>query len=323
MMKLFGVLTSRKAFALALFVVGFTISLLPVPNSHAAVSTPFDYKVDTYTIDGNVPAGGVIGTPVNDDGTVDFTDLFEDGIVGGVVSLGTVTENVGGDGLMHLKDVGAFIPDSTPPLGSITYELSSNTPSNLLSGAGNFRAEYTYVADQPAADQYYGVISQIALKGFSDPDFSTYSIQMIKTGPGFDASFGGLPSGTIGVSFRHMVKVGGTITTNVFTTNVIAPPFATAVTGPVIFRLDWNDTTKEMTASYSLDGGATSFTSFPPGKITFLTGNDFIVVAAFADPLTLDTPVPAVSMPGLTAFLILVAGAALVAWRRRARTMSR
>lgn len=335
-MKLLGVLTSRKAFALALFVAGFAISLLFVPTSYAA-HTIFDYHLDKWTVDGNIPAGlgcAPGGNPGTNPG-IDFTDNYTSASTPSGFSTGTVTQP--GDGFLHLKNPGDHVVDTTPPAGTITYDLSSLFPGQGTTfGCGDFISEATYDPIEPAEDQYYGMIALPAFAAFTDLDFTNYSMQMFKVGPAVHAAFPGLAVGTLGVSMRTISKIGGTVVFDSFVDDPInsidvITNFATEVTGDVVFRMTWDDSLNEMIGSYSLDGG-TSFNTFPTGTVLpnctpcgaqcGISCFPGLVVAAFADPITLDFPIPALPVRGVAAFLLLTAGGALVVWRRRSRAMN-
>lgn len=254
----------------------------PMPSGHSLAAT-FDYRVDSYQIDGNR-----FGSP-------GVTDTFGDGVVTGANG-GTVTES---GGYLHLQDPGIVWNDAT---GLAVYDMSYNVPllpcgicgtgSIPLDGFGDFTSTASFANDIPLLpDDFYGMIIQNA-NTFQGTDYSTYSLQAYRTGSGIASAFGGTV-GDIGISMRKLTVVGGIVTLDTFETYLI-PSWVTQVTGNLVFRLSFVDATNTVTSSISLDGGTTWLNPFSSG--TLLSGLPTgigLAVALIADPLVAVVPEPA------------------------------
>ena len=256
-----------KTLAAALVFVGALVTAQP------SVADTFEYRADWYELDGNVWGGGV------KDGVADFRDDFNDGIVGPWTG-GTVTEF---GGFLNLKNPGDIVPDQSRP---IIWEVSAYTPTVATSGLGDFTATASFYPDEPQSDHFYGLLIGNNTS-ITDPNHSNYSVQIAQVGPGLAAGFG-LTPGDFGVAMRHLVLVGGVVQVDVF--EVVPIDFANDVTGDILFRADYDDTTKQVTGSYSLDGGINFVSPFSTGTMTLST---YYSASLIADPLLTAVPEPA------------------------------
>jgi hypothetical protein len=88
------------------------------------------------------------------------------------------------------------------------------------------------------------------------------------------------------------------------------------VTGDVYLRLDFDDGTNDLTASYSLDGGS-AFTPFGLTLVSGMTPGTGGTISFLGDPVSVDAQAVPTLGSGMIAVLLLSVGllAALRRWR--------
>jgi len=198
----------------------------------------FEYQVDSFEVIGNLP-----GTAVDnfDNGTLDSWWLVEEETV--VESAGFLTLGTPG---VH------FGPNQ---FGDITFEserasVRSSAPSALdvVGGQGNFTATSRWASAVAGTNQFYGM----ELDSYSGVS-QGINFNMINFEPAI-ASALGVPSG-LGVWLGEIVGEGSLQSVSIS---------ASEITGDVLFRLSFDDSTNLIHATFSLDGGTTFRDPFSP-----------------------------------------------------------
>jgi hypothetical protein len=202
----------------------------------------FSSSCDRFEIDGN--AFGPL------DGTPDFVDEFTGATLGPNWSLllGTVAET---GGTLVAKSPGAAVQ-----LGSVPFEISTaeNALHDIGDGEGSFTMTSSWLPTLPATDtelhmQLYSISPIIEAVGLTVTNLSPAT-----------AALQGSPAGyAVNQSLTHGVGAGfSTLQSN---SSSISPA---AVTGHIVLRMSLDDATNMVTTSFSLDGGATFQSPFPP-----------------------------------------------------------
>jgi hypothetical protein len=202
----------------------------------------YSSSCDRVEIDGNS-----FGSP---GGALDFVDDFNDGTLAPnwTILLGTAQE-AGTNVTIHN-------PGFQTPLGNTNFEISTieNAAHEIENGAGDFTASATWSSGLPGTDaefhlQLYSISPVIEAAGLSVNNFSAQV-----------ASQQGAPVGySITRSLTH--GFGGSFMTLQSNSVAITP---SSVTGPIVIRMALDDATDMLTCSFSLDGGTTFQSPFPP-----------------------------------------------------------
>jgi len=215
----------------------------PAPR---AQTRAFSSSCDRFEIDGNA-----FGTA---DGTADFVDEFSGTLAPNwAVLLGTAVET---GGALVVKDPGVSVV-----LGAVPFEISTveNAVHEIGNGEGSFTMRSSWVPTLPATDtelhmQLYSISPIIEAVGLTVTNLSPQTASLEGNGSiagysvsqslthGFGASFSTIQSNSVPIS-------------------------AAAVTGPIVMRMSLDDATDMVTTSFSLDGGVTFQSPFPPMHI--------------------------------------------------------
>jgi hypothetical protein len=241
-------------------------TLVPRPS----VASTYSASCERFEIDGNEfgPA----------DGTLDFVDEFDNGTLAPewLALLGASTET-GGAAVMHN-------PGFVTTLGPSTLEITTieNELHGVSSGSGDCTAN-SYWPTLPGLDsefhmQLYSISPIIEAAGLTvNNNAGTYSVGATVT-HGFGPGFSTIESHT-------------------------APLNPASVTGRIVLRFSLNDATHMLTCSYSVDGGSTFQTPFPPMHIFNVGVIDYDILlgdAGFVSP----PPPPSSQVLPLASFLV-------------------
>jgi hypothetical protein len=243
-----------------------------VPTA-SAFHTPFAYRVDRFEADGNTfgPLDGVPG----------YVDEFGDGTMSPYwyQAYGTATES---GGYLVLQNPGVHFP--SPDGSALDLSIAgSSSPTWVWDGSGSFTATATWESVLPPVGHHF--------------HFSLYT---------FNPS-GGLFAETFGLAIRrtdvgldmeqHLTEIDQFSGTFQNTQLLFHPIDEADVTGPLLFRIIFDDATNLATTAFSLDGGATWGSPFPPGQI--FVGRSVAQFLLSADPFsasgattTTTTPAP-------------------------------
>jgi hypothetical protein len=240
--------------AAALFLCGALVA--------PAAASSFSSSCDRFEVDGNGfgPA----------DGTLDFVDEFTAGSLAPNWSLllGTASET---GGFLVVRDPGFSVQ-----LASNTLEISTveNALHDIGNGEGNFTMNSFWSPSLPGQNaefhmQLYSVSPIIEAAGVTVNNLGggSYSVAQSLT-QGFGASFTTLQANSQTIS-------------------------AADVTGEIVLRMTLDDSTDQLTCSFSLDGGATFQSPFPPLHVFNSGVADYdILLGAAVTTQTGPTPTP-------------------------------
>ena len=240
------------------------------PTAHAAT---FSSSCDRFEIDGN--------TFGPHDGTLDFAEDFDGGSLAPSwsVLLGTA-EEAG-------TDVTAHDPGTGVPLGPTPFEISTveNAVHEIDDGGGDFTMTSRWEPVLPGTDdefhmQLYTQAPIIEAAGLSVNNLS--SAIAAQQGNGALAGY------SINQSLTHGV---GTGFTTVQSNSVAIDPMQ--VSGHIVLRMSFDDATNMLTCSFSLDGGTTFVSPFPPIHVFNMgvTDYDILLGAAALLPSSATPPV--------------------------------
>jgi hypothetical protein len=215
--------------------------LLCVVRPAVASHTIFSASVDRFEIDGNAfgPA----------DGTLDQVDEFDNGTLApewGVL-LGTAVES---GGVLTVKNPGVDI--SLIP--GVTLDISNVENSvDVANGGGNFTATSYWVPTLPSTNtgfhfQLYGV-------GGSDIEAAGLTVN---NNDADLAAAAGTPVGYFVSQEVTFINGTGTPQQDVLSFDPVQ------VTGQIVLRMTFDDASDTLTCSFSLDGGTTFQSPFPP-----------------------------------------------------------
>jgi hypothetical protein len=258
--------TSPRARWLALLALVALVAPVPATAHHHVFSS----SVDRFEVDGNVFGSA--------DGALDFVDEFDDGVLAPEWSplLGTAVET---GGVAVLENPGTDIS-----IGSLTLDVSNiELEDDVEDGGGNFTMSSYWMPVVPQTDaefhlQLYGVGSLIEAAGLS---FTNQSA----------ASAAAVPGSLAGPAIaEQLTRIGGDNTITRFE----VPVDAGAITGRIVLRLSFDDDTNLLTGSFSLDGGVTFQSPFPPIPIfNGVTASEVLLGAGGSGPPTAPPPPPA------------------------------
>jgi hypothetical protein len=256
----------RAPWLAALAVTACCGSAVPALASH----TVFSASVDRFEIDGNAfgPADGVL----------DQVDEFDDGnlLPNWSRLVGTAVES---GGVLTVRDPGTDV--SLVPGVSLDVSNVENA-IDVANGAGNFTATSYWVSSPlPGVNreihfQLYGLGATIEAAGLT-----LQNLDAATAGPnpvGFSV--------TQSVSF--VIGGGGVPQTD---TVAIDPA---DITGQIVFRMAFDDATDTMVCSFSLDGGATFRSPFPPLHVFQVLDELEILLGAASITSTVPPPPPVV-----------------------------
>jgi hypothetical protein len=207
-----------------------------LPLRAAASHHVFSSSVDRFEVDGNTFGA--------EDGTLDFVDEFDNGTIAPDWSplLGT---NVESGGVVTLKN-----PGTDYTIGSVSVDVSNiENEDPVVDGSGDFTATTYWVPSLPATDQEF--------------HFQLYELGSVIEAAGLSvgSASAAVPPGVVGPSITMAVTqvLGGSFNQSA---SVSIDP--NDITGQIVLRISVDDATNMMTGSFSLDGGATFQSPFPP-----------------------------------------------------------
>jgi hypothetical protein len=270
--------TTRRAFWMAGLTFGAWCAVAGPATAHHTI---FSSSVERFEIDGNAfgPA----------DGTLDQIDEFDDGVLApnwGVL-VGTAVE---AGGVVTLKNPGLDV--SLVP--GVTLDVSNvENTTDVANGAGDFTATSYWVATPLGTNreihfQLYGLGSTIEAAGIT-----IQNLDAATAGPnpvGYSA--------TQSVSFFG----GGGGTPQMATVAINQAD----ITGPIVLRMAFDDATDMMTCSFSIDGGVTFQSPFPPMHVFQVLQDLEILLGAASIASTTPPPPPPPVQRGLAAKLFSV-----------------
>jgi len=228
--------------------------LLAFPSLALAHHTIFNYAVDRFELDGNQYGAA--------DGTPDVVDDFTSGSLSPNWFLVRGTAYEGG-GLLHLTNPGE---DQPPEPGGLVFDESGviTGPITVINGAGSFTSTSFWQQATPNTNDWIF----FAVNDFQDLDNQEIlAIGLTNFAP--DVAALGVPAGALQAGLQasqvYIRKIAGVNTPE----NIYSP--ISAPTGQMVFKLAFDDATKLATTSFSLDGGATFQSPFPPRTIFNVT----------------------------------------------------
>jgi len=204
-----------------------------------AFHTVFHFMVDRFEVDGNT-AGPFDGTP-------DLVDEFENSATFADrwrILFGTAYE---GNGLLHLTNPGTHFNPGFP------LDLSDvATQTIFTAGGGSFTAQSTWPSLVVPPDNLVHMSIWFAGETDAEP-WETFGIDISNFAPA------GL------VISQHLIRLDHGVWSVPQVVDVPLDP--ATITGPVVFRTHVDDAAKLAQASFSLDGGATFQSPFPPTPV--------------------------------------------------------
>jgi hypothetical protein len=232
--------------------------VLSAPSGRA-LALDFSSSVQRFEADGNAYGSA--------DGVFDLVDEFDDGVLAPAwaVLLGTAFES---GGVLTVRD-----PGVTVPLVGLTQEISTvESTEEVANGLGDFVITTYWDPTLPTNRQFffqvYGTSPVIEASGL------TVSNMDAATAPS-----SGVPAG-YSVQFSRVFPLGNQEPPVAF----VVPIDPLAITGPIALRLSFDDATDLMTASFSLDGGATFQSPFAAIQAFKLAPDGELLVGAAAIP---------------------------------------
>jgi hypothetical protein len=257
----------RRAYRLAwLAGAAMALSWIVTGPSHAA---PFSASLDRYEIDGNGFGSA--------DGVFDFVDDFNNGTLAPewTVLLGTASES---GGVATISSPGVPIQ-----LGNQVLDISTleNALHDIGNGEGNF-TENSYWTALPTPDSTF----DMQLYSIS-PIIEAAGLVVTHVSPG-NVQPGGPPAG-YSITASVTQGFGSGFTTLVSNTVSI---LASSVTGEIVLRMSLDDSTDMLTCSFSLDGGLTFSSPFPPMHIFNGGVADYDILLGAAAPEATTPPPP-------------------------------
>jgi len=263
----------RLASRYVLLAVAATVLVAP-----PAFSLIFSSSCDRFEIDGNN-----FGSP---GGALDFVDDFNNGTLAPdwSVLLGTVQET-GGNLVAH--NPGLFVQ-----LGTTQTEISTaEAEEDVSNGAGNFTMTSYWQPTLPNTNA--GFHMQLYTQS---PIIEAAGLTVTNDSAQVAAAQGGGTLAGPSVSQSLTQGVGPGFTTLQFNTVPIIPA---TITGKIALRMAFNDATDTLTCSFSLDGGTTFLSPFPPIHIfnAGVADYDILLGASAVDAAAPPPPPATVRLP--------------------------
>jgi hypothetical protein len=257
---------------------GVTATVTPArPTSTATPSPPptpnvddvvFDVKVDRFEGTGNIfgPSG--------------FADDFDGNSLGSTwgAYFGTASES---DGFLHLTSPGTIYP--YPPNPSVALVQTAVIGPVALKGLGDFVARSIWEASVLVLNnyQYFAIGNGTS---FANQEAVAVGVWNLDAATALAL---GEPGAGFAANQTHAYIAGGTFVTRDTTTVLLDP---SALTGPIVLQIAYNEAANQVITSFSLDGGATFQSPFPAnGLPTYNSGVSFALVT---DPVILAVPPP-------------------------------
>ena len=253
---------ATRASWLAAFWLAALMLIVAVP-AHAAGS--FSASVDRVVIDGNV-----FGPK---DGVPDVVDEFDNGVIGPDwhVLVGSATEE---GGVLKVHDPGldvTFVPGVILHVSEVEYGTECDN------GAGDFTTDASFVSGLPALGQ------QI--------HYQLYSLGNGVESAGINITQSSPPTRyTVAQDVTFLLGAVGTPQHD----EVDIDP--NDVTGAIVMRMSFDDASDTMTTSFSLDGGLTFQSPFPPMHIFQANADGELLVGSSTAESTTPPPPPSAQM---------------------------
>src|SRR5262245_35627958 len=224
--------------------------LVMVAQVASAFHTPFLYRVERFEADGNVlgPLGGAPSV-VDDFDAAPLSPLWYQ-------AYGTVSE---GNGYLLLSNPGVHFPsppDPASPSGSL-LDLSiaaSGSSTYVYDGSGDFVGTAYWEGVLPAIGHHYH-FSVYTFGGLGGYYAETFGLAIVRS-----------DENTVEME-QHLTEIDQWSGTFQNTQLLFHQIDESQATGPFIFRISFNDATNQATTAFSLDGGTTWESPFPPGLI--------------------------------------------------------
>jgi hypothetical protein len=258
--------------------LGFVAAAIVTSFAGAASAshTVFSFEVDRFEADGN-GFGPLDGTP-------GFVDEFDDGSLSPswFNPYGTAFES---GGSLFLTNPGTHVP--TPLGGVADISIAASTGGNYVwEGLGDFQATSWWVPLVPDEGNHY----QMTVFTFGGGG----SVFNEAFGLGIQnfASNGGL---TIE---QHLTEIN--LSAGIYQNTMIDHFLIEAgdVTGPIGFRVDFDDSTDTITSSFTLDGGTTWLSPFPSGEIFVGRTTAQFLLSSDPEPGAAGTTTTTTTIPG-------------------------
>jgi hypothetical protein len=212
-----------------------------------AFHTVFSFEVDSFEADGNT-CGPLDGSP-------GFVDHFDDGVLAPnwYNPYGTAYES---GGTLFLTNPGTHFP--TPLGGTADVSIAASAGSvQVLDGNGDFVATSWWNPIIPTEGNHF----QMTVFTFGGGGGGGFYNEAFGIGVQNFAIHGGL-----GLE-QHLTEINQSTGTYQNTMLAFHPIDASDVTGQIGLRVEFDDATNRITASVSLNGGATWLSPFPSATI--------------------------------------------------------
>lgn len=241
---------------------------LLLPAATAARGDTYEYLVDRFEVDGNIYGAH--------DGVPDLIDGFDDGTMG--PTFGPVAGSVGeSGGFLHLQSPGTpvSVPGVTPTRFETSAVVQSSWVSSLHAGSGDCVARMVMPAQAIGANDAVNLLVQsvdgtrLYYAGISIANF-TASLAARQDPP--------ITPGLTILSHQQVLDVGGNEQLRLEHESIQSVP----ITGDIVLGLVYDDATRSVTPTYSLDGGVTFAGAFAPLPIESGDGTAAFYLAAVA-----------------------------------------
>jgi hypothetical protein len=215
----------------------------------------FSASLDRIEIDGNV-----FGPQ---DGVADVVDEFDDGALGPdwKTTFGSITE---AGGLVTFHNPGMDLP-YTPGIDVSMMSYDVAAPA----GAGSYTVTAVWAPTLPATDRRFHV--QLIGHGNGILDIESAGISV--TNLARDTASAYWPAARSGFAIsQESTELDDGYAAPELVTYYAVPVTAASITGSIVLRLTVDDVAKTLTTSFSLDGGTTFQSPFPPVGLFRLPG---------------------------------------------------
>jgi hypothetical protein len=263
--------------------------------------TVFSYQLDSFEVSAPfLPGGHVI-------------DEFDDGVLEPWVTNGFGTA-VEADGVVTFSN--PAVADSWAPFRLVTLHRSdifAPPTFAVQAGQGSFEATSIWLTPPEPPSGFYGLALTYIVPGTWNNEtmsgtLRTYSVFTSNLSEGLATAFAdGIPTPgglAIGQVTGLVDGVGpGNLDTEeqleFFPQSSLIDPFS--VTGPIVLKLIYDDNVQEISTAFSVDGGTTYVSPFPPLSVALPTGTGAANFDLIADPPTLVGDCPEAPASCLTA----------------------
>jgi hypothetical protein len=274
----------------AALLIGLVACLSPTP---AGADHPYDFAFDRLEIDGD-RFGPFDGVP-------DFVDEFDSSDNWKLNPYGG-SGYIGG-GLLHLTSPGNLVPY----VGGIVFDRSEAYTNFNLGGAGSFSVTLTFKHQLlPLPDHQLAQNDAVAISLWGCDEYFGVGLsnweEAIAQPLGAQAGYGIYQDYILNAC--PTPAVDGVIIEG---TGVNIDP--STIAGDVQLRLSFDDATHTLTSSYSIDGGTTFQSPFPPHAFFnpgFSTSHPISVFGDPTDPPATPTPTPTPTPHAITGKKLLI-----------------